>query len=150
MNDDAERDALASLTFTPTSGEAAEADEAAQQKAADEAAKAEALEKVAASTCRKVLIGLGKFGREKLAKTLPTIREEWPDSIFEGPADAAMPLISAHLQRLMLAAGSNEKLLMFGFSLVPMALGVMAAIEKDARTIDVPARQVETETHAPD
>ena len=141
-------DQLERLTFDPAPGaggasgappspddlEAAAAAEATAQS------EAQALAAMEQGVQRLVFFGL-KALRAYLGRSLPEIHQEWPDSVLNPPADAAVPLLRKHMGRLIEVAGANPELAVLAVSLVPLGMGYMAAVEKHSRTVqDVPAR----------
>jgi hypothetical protein len=112
-------------------GSAAEA--TPDQAAAD--AEADAAMKAIEAGAAKVVLGLLKAARAWLAKRLPEIREEWPDEVLQGPADAAVPLLRKHMQALMQIAGANPELAVFCLSLVPLVMGWLAAEDKASQRL---------------
>lgn len=116
--------------------------EAAQNDASPQAPEpapddgsAAAMAQIEAGTA-KIMLGLLKAARAWLARKLPEIKEEWPDDLLKGPADAAVPLVKKHLEALMQIAGANPELAVFAMSLLPLVLGYVAATEKhDKRTV---------------
>ena len=92
-----------------------------------------------------VLMAL-KVARAAIARRLPEIREEWPDDMLAAPAEAAVPLLRKHLDRLMTVVGTSPELAAFVMSLIPLALGAVTAIDKAqanaARTVEAAAEPV--------
>lgn len=130
-NDKKPADDLASLTFTATSGEAAANEERVEQQEQDDAQAFAALE----AGMSKIILGALKTLRTLIAKRLPEIKEEWPDAVLAAPADAAMPLVKKYLPRLMDSLGQYPEIGMFAFSLLPLVMGYMTAVEKHEATI---------------
>jgi 6,7-dimethyl-8-ribityllumazine synthase len=79
---------------------------------------------------QSVLVGLLKIGRAWVAKRLPEINDEWTDEALAAPAAASIPLVRKHLAGLMEIIGSSPELAALVFSCVPLALGVVTAMEK--------------------
>lgn len=105
--------------------------------AADQAAAAEAqqsaqvMQMVEAGMVQVVLAAL-KLGRAWMAKRLPEIRDEWTDEALSAPAAAAVPLLRKHLERLMQLAGSSPEAAAFAITCLPLAMGIVTAMDKAA------------------
>ena len=133
-------DDLAARQFTAIGGEGL----AAQQQDADSAqTEAQAFAQLEAGA-QKIILGALKAARNIIARRLPEIREEWTDPMLAGPAETAVPLIKKYLPRIMDTLGQNPELGMFAFSLLPLILGYVEAVEKHGRTVsDVPVKQTD-------
>lgn len=113
------------------------ADAGAPGAAVDPAAAAQAeqaaaaMQMVEAGMVQVVLAAL-KLGRAWLAKRLPEIREEWTDEALAAPAAAAVPLLRKHLDKLMQLAGSSPEAAAFAITCLPLAMGVVTAMDKAA------------------
>lgn len=92
---------------------------------------AQAMQMVEAGMVQVVLAAL-KLGRAWLAKRLPEIRDEWTDEALAAPAAAAVPLLRKHLERLMQLAGSSPEAAAFAITCLPLAMGVVTAMDKAA------------------
>ena len=79
-----------------------------------------------------VVSGLLKVARYLIDKklNLPEIREEWSDEVLQEPAKAAIPLLKKHFSKLMEIAGSSPETAVFAMSLIPLAMGVVSAMDK--------------------
>ena len=77
-----------------------------------------------------VVTGLLKIARAFIAKRLPEIRDEWTDDAFQAPAAAAVPLLRRHFARLMEIAGSSPEAAALAMSCLPLAFGLISAIDK--------------------
>ena len=88
----------------------------------------------------KVLFGLCRAVRSRVAKSLPEIMEEWPDDMLREPAASAVPLIQKHASKVGELMGAYPEEGRFVVSLIPLAMGYMAASEKHekARTTTTP------------
>lgn len=130
-------DDLAARQFTAIGGEGL----AAQQQDADsEQAEAAAFAQLEAGA-QKIILGALKAVRGIIARKLPEIREEWSDATLSGPAEAAIPLIKKYLPGIMDKLGQNPELGMFAFSLLPLILGYVEAVERHGKTVsDVTAK----------
>jgi hypothetical protein len=129
-------DPMEGLTFSPASGAGMgtpdpEAAAAAQASAEQEAA---ALQAIQAGMQKILFFGL-KALRAYIARKMPEIVDEWPDSVLRAPAEAAVPLLQEHMSKIMAVAGQNPNLAMLALSLVPMGMGYMSAAERHARTV---------------
>jgi len=131
-------DPLENLTFTPVGGPAGGAAKAEQDAEADAAAAQEAqmLQAVSLGVSRIVFAGL-RAVRSAIARRMPEILEEWPDEMLRGPADASAPVLQRYMARITDVMGRNPEVAMLFMSMVPMAMGFMAATEKHARTVEV-------------
>jgi hypothetical protein len=96
------------------------------------------LERIAAGA-ERVVLGLLRAVRERIAVKMPEIRDEWTDETLMGPAAAAVPVLRKYAIRLLQQLGENEELGVLAFSLMPLVMGFMAAQDKHAKTIDAPA-----------
>ena len=123
-------DDLENRTFTATGGNAM-ADEGQAQAQEQEQAQLMASIDAGAS---KVIFALLKMARSLVARQLPEIMEEWRDSVLKEPAEAAVPLIKKHLEKLMQVLGSNPELTVFAMSLLPLGMGYVAALERHDKT----------------
>lgn len=102
------------------------------ERARIEAAQAEAgvlLKAIDAGAARLVL-GLLKAVRARIAKSLPEIADEWTDEVLQGPADASLPVLRKYAGWLMSTLGEHEEIAALAFSLLPLATGYMAAVDK--------------------
>lgn len=106
--------------------DAAPIDAAANQVEQDEAKSMAVIE----AGFQSVLFGLLKIGRAWVAARLPEINDEWTDEALQAPASAAMPLVKKHLAGIMQMVGSSPELAALVFSCVPLALGVVTAMDK--------------------
>lgn len=98
---------------------------------ADAAQAAQAMQLIEAGMTQVVLAAL-KLGRAWLAKRLPEIRDEWTDEALSAPAAAAVPLLRNHMERLMQLAGSSPEAAAFAITCLPLAMGVVTAMDKAA------------------
>lgn len=130
-------DPLENAVFTPVDGPAAGAGQAQQQAQDDQAAAQEAkmLQAVSLGVSKIVFAALRAL-RSTIAKSMPEIVEEWPDELLRGPADAAAPVLQRYMARLAELAGRNPELSMLVVSLVPLAMGYVAALDKHSRTVE--------------
>lgn len=128
---DQQHDPLEQLTFAPAGGAAAPG--AAPQPEVDpqEAAAMQAIE----AGIGKVLLYGFKVLRAVIARKLPEIKDEWPDDVLQAPADAAVPLVRKHLDAIMQIAGANPELTVFALSMLPLAMGYLAAVERHEKTV---------------
>jgi hypothetical protein len=85
---------------------------------------------------QRVILGLLRAVRERLAVKLPEIRQEWPDAMLQEPAQQAMPLLRKYAVKLLTQMGENAELGAFAFSLLPLVIGYQIAQDKHAKTID--------------
>lgn len=99
--------------------------------AADPAQAAQAMQLIEAGMTQVVLAAL-KLGRAWLAKRLPEIRDEWTDEALSAPAAAAVPLLRQHMERLMQLAGSSPEAAAFAITCLPLAMGVVTAMDRAA------------------
>jgi hypothetical protein len=88
------------------------------------------------SGAQRVILGLLRAVRERLAAKLPEIRDEWPDAMLAEPAQQAIPLLRKYAMRLLQQMGENAELAAFAFSLLPLVIGYQVAQERHAKTID--------------
>lgn len=124
-------DDLETIKFTPTGGTAAADQEEQQQQDQSDAQAFAALE----AGMSKIILGALKTLRTLIAKRLPEIKEEWPDAVLAAPADAALPLVKKYLPRLMDSMGQYPEIGMFAFSLLPLVMGYMSAVERHEASI---------------
>lgn len=73
-----------------------------------------------------------KLARAALEKHLPEIREEWPDEMLKGPADAAIPVLKEQLGKLFELAGKNPNTAVLALSLIPLFTGLASAASRAA------------------
>lgn len=98
-----------------------------QQVLEEQAAKSMAMLEAGVS---KVLLAFLKVGRTWAAKRLPELRDEWTDEMLQEPAAAAVPLIKKHLSFLMSVVGQSPEAAALAISLLPLAMGYIAALDK--------------------
>lgn len=139
-------DALEALTFTATGPEAAQAQQdqqaqQAQQDQQDEQA-AQAMQQIERTAAHLLFAGF-KVARSIVARRLPEIRDEWPDAMLQDPAAAAVPLVKKHLAGIMALAGANPELAGFMVALIPMGLGLITAMDKNANTVSATVTEVQ-------
>jgi hypothetical protein len=128
------QDPLAALTFTAVEG-ATPGPEEPQDKTESQAFAA-----IEAGLEKIIYFGLRAL-RTAIAKKMPEINDEWTDDLLKGPSAAAVPLVRKHLDSIMQIAGQNPELAMLAISVIPLALGYVAAIEKHSKTVqDVPVK----------
>lgn len=97
--------------------------------AAEAAQAAQAMQLVEAGMVQ-VVAALLKMGRAWIAKRLPEIRDEWTDETLAAPAAAAVPLLRKHMERLMQLAGSSPEAAAFAISCLPLAMGIVNAMDR--------------------
>lgn len=132
-----EVDDLAARQFTAIGGEGLAAQAQAEEGAQKEAQAFAQLE----AGAQKIIMGALKAVRGIIARKLPEIRDEWSDATLSGPAEAAVPLIKKYLPGIMDKLGQNPELGMFAFSLLPLILGYVEAVERHGKTVsDVSAK----------
>jgi len=114
-------------------------DQASQGPKEEEINEAEAMKMVEAGM-HAVVFAVFKMGRAVVAKRMPEIRGEWTDAAIDAPARAAIPLLRKHMESLMQIAGSSPEAAAFVIACVPLALGVVNAMDKAqanaARTVE--------------
>lgn len=93
---------------------------------------AEGMKQMDAMATGLVFLGL-KFGRRAMARQLPEVNETLPDETLAGSAQAALPLVKKHLGGLMETASKSPELAALLIGLVPVALGIVAALELHQR-----------------
>lgn len=141
-------DPLAERTFDAIGIDAAaQAEQAGQAEQAEQAERERQAEsmRVIEAGVQTVIVGALKMLRAYIARSAPAIRDEWSDTALAAPAQAAIPLLRAHLQSLMLVIGANAELMVFALACAPLAMGYLRAVERSAQTVDV-----ETVDQAPD
>ncbi len=128
-----EHDDLAARSFTAIGGPTMAApDPEAEAQAEQEAQSMAQLE----AGFKKVAFGLLRLVRNLVEKNLPEIRQEWSDSVLQGPVDPLVGVIKKYLPRIMDGLGKFPELGLLAFSMLPLVMGYMAAIEKHAKTED--------------
>jgi hypothetical protein len=86
-------------------------------------------------------LGFLRAARSIVARRLPEIRDEWSDDVLRGPADALPPVMKRYAGQLSEWAQRFPDLIAFGVACMPMVMGYVAAVEKNAMTVqDVKAR----------
>ena len=109
-------------------------DQVNQEQAAAEAQAAQAFERMKAGG-QRMLLGLLRAIRARLARKLPEIVKHWPDDNLNDVAGASIPVIEKRLALLlpMLANYPEEgALVMAAF---PLLLGYMAAVQEHDSTV---------------
>ena len=106
------------------------AEREAQEREEEQAA--EGMKQMDAMATGLVFLGL-KFGRRLMAKQLPEVNETLPDETLSGSAQAALPLVKKHLGGLMETASKSPELAALLMGLVPVAMGIVAALELSQR-----------------
>ncbi len=130
-----EQDDLAARSFTAIGGTAAAGpDPEAEAQAQQEAQTMAALE----AGFRVVIFGALKVLRKVIEKNLPEIREEWNDAVLQGPVDPLVALAQKYLPKLMEGFGKYPELGLLAFSMLPLVMGYLNAVEKHELVIDVP------------
>ena len=121
------------LINAPPEGEAPDEQEqaAAQEQAAQEAQAMAMLEQGTV----KVFFYLSKWGREKVAKTLPEIREEWTDEALLRPCEASIPLVRKYMASLLVLVGTSPEAAVFAMALFPLVIGLMSAQDRHEQAI---------------
>jgi GAF domain-containing protein len=127
-------DPLEGMTFS-TVDTAAPNPEAQAAAEAEAQQQAQALQAIEAGIMRVVYFGL-RAVRGAIARRMPEIMDEWPDPVLQGPAEASVPLLRRHMEKLSQIAGANPELTVFALSLVPLGMGYIAAAEKNSRTVE--------------
>lgn len=79
-----------------------------------------------------VTLGL-KFGRRLMAQKLPEVEETLPDSTLATSAQSALPLIRKYAGGLMETAAKSPELAALLVGMMPIALGIVAAIDLHER-----------------
>ncbi len=148
MNQDTDKggplEELAARQFTPLNG--TPDSQAQQEQDAAEAAQAaqeEAAVRMMEAAAHRIALGLLKLGRSAVGKRLPAIHDEWTDQVLQDPAAAAVPLMRRHFEGIMQLAGANPDLAAFVVACLPLGLGLINAMDRQAKTVDVQAREVE-------
>ena len=103
--------------------------EEAQQQQADQA-QAEAKASQLGVIVEKLAGGLLRATRAVIAQRIPEIRDEWPDEILLEPARHVAPVLQKRAQGLMAHAEKYPEEAMLLISVIPLALGAVAALEK--------------------
>lgn len=134
-------DEIAARTFTALG---AEPSPEQQQQQHEQGQAMQAIEEGAA----KVIMAIFKIARKLIARQLPEIMEEWPDSMLKEPAQAAVPLLKKHLEKVMQALGANPELAVFCMSMVPLGMGYIAAMERHQKTPPAEVVQAEETTQS--
>lgn len=128
-------DPMEGIAFSPVDAPAAPPDPQAEAAAQAEAeAQGKALQAIEAGITRVVYFLL-RAVRGAIARKMPEILEEWPDPVLLSPAEASVPLLRKHMERITAIAGANPELAVFAISLVPLGMGYIAAAEKHSRTV---------------
>jgi len=100
------------------------------------------LDKVA-KVVERLAFGALRAVRGRIAKNMPEILEEWPDEMLREPAGAVMPVGMKYLARLMEKVSKYEEEGMLLFTMLPLALGYVQAMERSqARTVEASAEKV--------
>lgn len=95
---------------------------------AEQERAAEGLAQVEAMAVGLVFMGL-KFSRHAMAKRLPEVNETISDNTLQGSAAAALPLMKKHLNKLMESASKSPELAALLVGLMPIALGLVQAVD---------------------
>lgn len=77
-----------------------------------------------------VPIWLLRLLRERIARTMPEIRNHWTDAALNGPGEAAAPLIVRYLDRLAPFAAAYPEATLLVVACMPLGLGYVAAMEE--------------------
>lgn len=104
--------------------------EAADPAAQEEAAKHEQAMAALEAGMQKFTMGMFKVGRAVLSRRLPELREEWSDPVLQGPSDALVPVLKRYLGGVMNRLGDKPELAVFAFSMIPLAMGYMDAMDR--------------------
>lgn len=128
-------DPLETIQFSAVDGGQQQNPEAAAAAAAQAQQEAQALQALEAGVARVVYFGL-KAVRSMIARRMPEILDDWTDPVLQGPAEAAVPLLRKHMERLSEVAGANPELTVFFFACVPLGMGYISASERHARTVE--------------
>lgn len=121
-------DELEHRQFTALGQDNSNADNDAQAQADQHQADA-AMRKVEAGVA-VILFAVLKVVRALIAKELPEIIDEWPDAVLKQPAEAAIPLLKKHMEKVMQFLGQNPEAAVFAMSLIPLGMGYIAAAER--------------------
>lgn len=136
-------DDLAARTFTPISGAAAQQAQTDQHQADQAQQREQQLMLILELGTEKVITGVLRALRSRLAVKLPEIRDEWTDEVLAGPGQAAVPVLKRYAGSLVELLGEHVELAGLVISLIPLGMGYLAANEKaakrEANTVDVPA-----------
>lgn len=123
---------LAGLQFDPAgdAGSMPGQDPRTESAAGDGAATAHLDAAVSA-----LALGILRTMRTVLSRRLPELRDEWPDEVLRGPADALPPVMKRYAGQVSEWAARFPELVVLGVSCMPLAMGYMAAVDKHARTV---------------
>lgn len=113
------------LAAPPLGDGVTDADVAARAEAE---AEAEGMRQIEESAIGLVLMLL-KLGRRALARQLPEVEETLPDEKLAEPARAFLPLLKKHLGKVMDAASKNPELAVALVGVLPIAMGIMEAMD---------------------
>lgn len=82
--------------------------------------------------------------RERIARTLPEIRNHWTDEAIQGPGEAAAPLLLRYMDRLAPFAQAYPEATLLVVACLPLGLGYVAALEEhDAKQAkEVPTQSI--------
>lgn len=106
-----------------------------EREAADMAAAQQMMEGVAVGLVHGGL----KFVRGQVAaRGLPEIEGEWTDATLQPAAASSLPLIKKHMGKLMDAMAEQPELAVLFMGLLPLALGVVNALQKHAANAKKP------------
>lgn len=131
-----EHDDLAARSFTAIGGDATAGPDLEAQAAEEQ--EAQSMAQLEAGF-KKVAFGILKLVRNLVEKNLPEIREEWSDPVLQGPVDPLVGVIKKYLPRVMDSLGKFPEIGLLAFSMLPLVMGYMAALEKHNLTVDSPA-----------
>jgi hypothetical protein len=122
-------DKLEALATSFAAEESGPSPEEEQQQQADQA-QAEAKASQVAVIVEKLAAGLLRAARAMIAHRIPEIREEWPDEILLEPAKHVAPVLQKRAAGLLAHAEKYPEEAMLVISMLPLALGAVAALEK--------------------
>lgn len=104
--------------------------EAGQEGQGGQDKPAQALPPQIVAAIAMVPIWLLRLLRERIARTMPEIRNHWTDAALNGPGEAAAPLIVRYLDRLAPFAAAYPEATMLVLACMPLGLGYVAAMEE--------------------
>lgn len=122
----------------------AEVDQADAQKAEAEANQAQMR-----GIFDKLALGLLRAARAGIARKLPEIRDEWPDALLEEPAACLFPVLKKRAGALMKHADDYPEEAALIVACIPLALGAVAAIERNQANRTEVLRPGPDGVHAP-
>lgn len=101
---------------------------------AQQEAESQAVESMMAGV-RQLALGAMRAVRTRIARNLPEIMDEWTDEALAAPVAASVPVINKYAAKWMPLLGNYPEETALAMSLLPLAMGYVAATEKHREKI---------------